>query len=140
MKTAQLNPAAVSIMTAWTSAKEAEKSWAEYRRKLEEQILELHPGLLESLVTELNASQALSVTTELGPMKLEQKRELILSQEQAGLVIAGAPFLAGGLFRCEWKPVSSRAVFGAMHGEGTIAEQVRGAVSFKTARPYFTTK
>ena len=80
MKTIQMNPAAVQAMTAWASAKDAEKSWAEYRRKLEEQILDLHPGLLESLETELNASQALSVSAELGTLRLEVKRTLELDQ------------------------------------------------------------
>lgn len=140
MKTAQLNPAAVSIMTAWTSAKEAEKSWAEYRRKLEDQILDLHPGLLESLQHELDAGTALSVTAELGTLKLEVKRSLELDQTKVSEVITHAPYLAGLVFKCSWSPVASRSLFAAMAADGEVAEQIREAVSFKLAKAYFAVK
>ncbi len=138
MKTVNMNPAAVAIMTAWTSAKEAEKSWAEYRRKLEEQILELHPGLLESLQRELDAGTALSVSTGLGTMKVELKRTVELNQEKVNKVVEHAPYLAGLVFKRSWSPVASRSLFAAMAPEGEVEEQIRDAVSFRVAKPYFS--
>ena len=140
MKTVTLNPAAVQTMAAWAAAKDAEKQWAEYRRKLEVQILDLHSGLLESLETELNASQHLSVAVELGSLKIETKRSLELDQERVNEVLAHAPYLAGVVFKCSWSPVASRSLFAAMNADGTVAEQIREAVSFKLAKPYFASK
>lgn len=140
MKTVNMNPAALTAITAWLSAREAEKSWQEYRRKLEVQILDLHPGLLESLETELNASQHLSVAAELGPLRLEVKMTLELDQEKVNEILAHAPYLAGVVFKCSWSPVASRSLFAAINANGTVAEQIREAVSFKLAKPYFSAK
>ena len=140
MKTVTMNPSALTAITAWLSAREAEKSWQEYRRKLEDQILDLHPGLLESLETELNASQHLSVAAEVGSLKIEVKRSLDLDQTKICEILAEAPFLAGVLFRCSWAPVASRSIFGALSGQGEIAEKLKDAVTFRQARPYFATK
>ena len=138
MKTVTMNPSALTAITAWLSAREAEKSWQEYRRKLEDQILDLHPGLLESLETELNASQHLSVAAEVGSLKIEVKRSLDLDQPKICAILAEAPFLAGVLVRCEWKPVASRSMFGALAGQGEIAEKLKDAVSFRAQKPYFS--
>lgn len=140
MKTVQLNPSALTAITAWSAAREAEKSWQEYRRRLEDQILDLHPGLLESLETELNASQHLSVAAEVGSLKVEAKRSLELDQEKVNEVLAHAPYLAGVVFKCIWSPVASRSLFAAMNAEGGVAERIREAVSFKLAKPYFAVK
>ena len=138
MKTVNINPAALTAISAWIAAKDAERSWAEYRRKLEDQILDLHPGLLESLETELNASQHLSVAAEVGSLKVEIKRSLDLDQAKICEILAEAPFLAGVLVKCEWRPVASRSMFGALAGQGEIAEKLKDAVSFKPQKPYFS--
>lgn len=138
MKTVQLNPSALTAITAWLSARDAEHSWQDYRRKLEIQILDLHPGLLESMEQELNASQHLSVAAELGSLKLEVKRSLDLDQTKICEILAEAPFLAGVLVRCEWKPVASRTIFGALAGQGEIADKLKDAVSFRGQKPYFS--
>lgn len=138
MKTVQLNPSALTAITAWIAARDAERSWQEYRRKLEDQILDLHPGLLESLETELSASQHLSVAAEVGSLRLEVKRSLELDQDKVCEILAEAPFLAGVLVRCEWKPVASRTIFGALAGQGEIAEKLKDAVSFRAQKPYFS--
>ena len=138
MKTVQLNPSALTAITAWLSARDAEHSWQDYRRKLEIQILDLHPGLLESMEQELNASQHLSVAAELGSLKLEVKRSLDLDQTKICEILAEAPFLAGVLVRCEWKPVASRTIFGALAGQGEIADKLKEAVSFRGQKPYFS--
>ena len=138
MKTVTVNPSALTAITAWLSAREAEKSWQEYRRKLEDQILDLHPGLLESMEQELSASNNLSVTAEIGSLKLEVKRTLDLDQAKVCEILAEAPFLAGVLVRCEWKPVASRSMFGALAGQGEIAEKLKDAVSFRAQKPYFS--
>lgn len=39
MKTVTMNPSALTAITAWLSAREAEKELARVRRKLEDQIL-----------------------------------------------------------------------------------------------------
>ena len=117
MKTVTMNPSALTAITAWLAAKDAEKSWQEYRRKLEEQILDLHPGLLESLETELNASQHLSVAAEVGSLKVEIKRTADLDQTKIGELIAGHPYLAGVVFKCSWSPVASRSLFAAMNAD-----------------------
>ena len=140
MKTVTMNPSALTAITAWLAAKDAEKSWVEYRRKLEEQILDLHPGLLESLQRELDGGTALSVTAELGSLKVEVKRSLELDQARVNEVLAHAPYLAGVVFKCSWSPVASRSLFAAMAADGTVAEQIREAVSFKMAKPYFAVK
>ena len=138
MKTVTMNPSALTAITSWLSAREAEKSWQEYRRKLEDQILDLHPGLLESLETELNASQHLSVAAEVGSLKLEVKRSLELDQEKVNEVLSHAPYLAGVVFKCSWSPVASRSLFAALAGQGEIAEKLKDAVSFKAQKPYFS--
>lgn len=138
MKTVNMNPAALTAISAWIAAKDAERSWAEYRRKLEEQILDLHPGLLESLQRELDASQHLSVAAEVGSLKIEVRRSLELDQTKICEILAEAPFLAGVLVKCEWRPVASRSMFGALAGQGEIAEKLKEAVSFKLAKPYFS--
>lgn len=140
MKTVQLNPSALTAITAWLSARDAEHSWQDYRRKLEIQILDLHPGLLESLETELNASQHLSVAAEVGSLKIEVKRSLDLDQEKVNEVLAHAPYLAGVVFKCSWSPVASRSLFAAMNADGDVAERIKEAVSFKLAKPYFAAK
>ncbi len=140
MKTVNMNPSALTAISAWIAAKDAEKSWAEYRRKLEDQILDLHPGLLESLETELNASQHLSVAAEVGSLKIEVKRSLDLDQTKICEILAEAPFLAGVLVKCEWRPVASRSMFGAMNADGDVAERIKEAVTFRQARPYFAAK
>lgn len=140
MKTVNMNPSALTAISAWIAAKDAERSWAEYRRKLETQILDLHSGLLESLETELNASQHLSVAVELGSLKIETKRSLELDQERVNEVLAHAPYLAGVVFKCSWSPVASRSLFAAMNADGDVAERIKDAVSFKLARPYFSPK
>lgn len=140
MKTVTMNPSALTAITAWIAAKDAEKSWAEYRRKLEDQILDLHPGLLESLETELNASQHLSVAAEVGSLKVEVKRSLELDQEKVNEVLSHAPYLAGVVFKCSWSPVASRSLFAAMNADGDVAERIKEAVSFKLAKPYFAAK
>ena len=138
MKTVNMNPSALTAITAWLSARDAEHSWQDYRRKLEIQILDLHPGLLESMEQELNASQHLSVAAELGSLKLEVKRSLDLDQTKICEILAEAPFLAGVLVRCEWKPVASRTIFGALAGQGEIADKLKDAVSFRAQKPYFS--
>ena len=140
MKTVTMNPSALTAITAWLTAKDAEKSWQEYRRKLEEQILDLHPGLLESLQRELDGGTALSVTAELGSLKVEVKRSLELDQARVNEVLARAPYLAGVVFKCSWSPVASRSLFAAMTADGEVAEQIKEAVSFKLAKPYFAVK
>ena len=140
MKTVTINPSALTAITAWLSARDAEHSWQDYRRKLEEQILDLHPGLLESLETELNASQHLSVAAEVGSLKIEVKRSLELDQAKICEILAEAPFLAGVLVKCEWRPVASRTIFGALAGQGEIADKLKDAVTFRQARPYFAAK
>ena len=140
MKTVTMNPSALTAITAWIAARDAERSWQEYRRKLEVQILDLHSGLLESLETELNASQHLSVVAEVGSLKLEVKRTLELDQEKVSEVLAHAPYLAGLVFKCSWSPVASRSLFAAMNADGDVAERIKEAVSFKLARPYFAPK
>ena len=138
MKTVTMNPSALTAITAWLAAKDAEKSWVEYRRKLEEQILDLHPGLLESLQRELDGGTALSVTAELGSLKVEVKRSLELDQARVNEVLAHAPYLAGVVFKCSWSPVASRSLFAAMNADGDVAERIKEAVSFKLAKPYFS--
>ena len=140
MKTVTMNPSALTAITAWIAARDAERSWQEYRRKLEDQILDLHPGLLESLETELNASQHLSVAAEVGSLKLEVKRTADLDQTKIGELIAGHPYLAGTLFKCSWSLVSSKPLFTVLAGKSEVAEPLREAVTFKLARPYFAAK
>ena len=90
------------------------------------------------LETELNASQHLSVAAEVGSLKIEVKRSLELDQAKICEILAEAPFLAGVLVKCEWRPVASRTIFGALAGQGEIAEKLKEAVSFKPQKPYFS--
>lgn len=140
MKEIAFNQQAAQLLTAWQSAKDAEKAWTEYRRQVEEQLLALHHDDIEAMEEELNAGTTLSTAAGIGTLKLDVKRSIELDQAKVCAILAEAPFLAGVLFKCSWSPVASRSLFAALAGQGEVAEKLKDAVSFKMARPYFTQK
>jgi hypothetical protein len=135
MRTANVNPAAHELLAAWASAKECERQWAEHRRSLEEQILSLHPNLVEDLEQTLIQSQGLSTSVGLDKVAVEVKRTIELDQGKVAEVLVRHPDLFGTVFRAKYEIASSKALFGWLN---TKNEAPEGLLTFKTQRPYFT--
>ncbi len=138
MKTVPVTPELQQLLDAWHQAKEVERSWAEYRRQVEDQILAANPELIASLDSALDSSTALSQSAQIGSLKVEAKREAVLDQNQTAHVIAAHPDLWLSLFKATYSVVSSRALFAVMGAQSPVAEAVKGLVSFKKSRPYFS--
>lgn len=138
MKTIPVTPDLQRLLDAWYQAKEVEKNWSEYRRQVEDQILQANPELIASLDSALDNSTSLSQSAQIGSLKVEAKREIVLDQDQTAHVIAAHPDLWLSLFKAAYSTVSSRALFAVMGAQSPVAEAVKGLVSFKKSRPYFS--
>ena len=138
MKTVTPTPEMQQLIDAWYQAKEVEKNWAEYRRNVEDEIFKLNPELIASLESALDNSTSLSQSAQIGTLKVEAKREIILDQDQTAHIIAAHPDLWLSLFKAAYSVVSSRALFAVMGAQSPVAEAVKGLVSFKKSRPYFS--
>lgn len=138
MKKINQNPQSVPLISAWNAAKEAERAWAEHRRSLEEQILALHPGVLEAMEIGLRGSQAMSVSAELGTLKVEVKRSAELDQVKLNEVVAEHPYLVGTLLKCTWGLISSRPLFSLLARGDEVSKALAEGIKFKLQRPYFS--
>ena len=140
MKTIPVTPELQQLLDAWHTSKEGERQWSEYRRQVEDQILQANPELIASLDSALDSSTSLSLSQSalIGTLKVEAKREAVLDQNQTAHVIAAHPDLWLSLFKATYSVVSSRALFAVMGAQSPVAEAVKGLVSFKKSRPYFS--
>lgn len=138
MKTVTPTPEMQQLIDAWYQAKEVEKNWAEYRRNVEDEIFKLNPELIASLDSALDNSTSLSQSAQIGSLKVEAKREVVLDQDATAHIIAAHPDLWLSLFKATYSTVSSRALFAVMSAQSPVAEAVKGLVSFKKSRPYFS--
>jgi hypothetical protein len=129
------NPAAHELITAWAAAKDCERQWTEHRRSIEEQILSLHPNLVEDMEQTLAKSQALSTSVELENLKIEFKRTIELDQMAAAKAVQEHPDLFGTVFRAKYEVASSKALFGWLNANSEAQE---GLLSFRTQRPCFS--
>lgn len=138
MKTITPTPDLQRLLDAWHTSKEGERQWAEYRRQVEDQILQANPELIASLESALDSSTSLSQSAQIGSLKVEAKREVVLDQDATAHIIAEHPDLWLSLFKATYSTVSSRALFAVMGAQSPVAEAVKGLVSFKKSRPYFS--
>lgn len=138
MKTITTTPELQQLIDAWYQAKEVEKNWSEYRRQVEDQILQANPELIASLDSALDSSTSLSQAALIGSLKVETKREVVLDQDATAHVIAAHPDLWLSLFKATYSTVSSRALFAVMSAGSPVATAVKELVTFKKSRPYFS--
>lgn len=110
MKVIPQHPEANETIQAWLKAKDAEAQWTEYRRKLEDTLLEMHDPAVQNILGSLRASDSLSTSAQLGPLVLTFKRELKIDQLAATAFLIKNPTIASALLKTELKAANSKAL------------------------------
>lgn len=139
-KTFTLTPKIAELKTAWLEAKNAESSWANHRKGLEEQLREELTDELATTLEELDQTANLTTSVALGDdVVVKLGYSLDLSQVDIIGFISSHPQLMGILFKQEWKP-DSRAVLKTLNSGGALGDELDAIINFKPLTPSFSKK
>ncbi len=137
MQLLTVKPGVEELIALWEKAKETEKTWSDYRLQVEATILAHYEQEINEIRSQLKQSSQLSESVRLGSLKIELGRTIKISQAEAALFCVAHPELVNIILKYEYKPASSKAVLGAIHGEGLLGSEVEKLVEIRDSKPSF---